>query len=105
MCDVYCSHVPQVGSSCFLEGSWWAVTAPTMPAARLLYSVPAGGAIRLYSNVAFTRLGVRALDVLYFWPSNTDPALARSLLARNFSSTSPGVITQVGGKFTSYVVV
>ncbi len=45
--------------------------------------------------VCVYRLGIREVDVLYFWPTNIDPALARALLARNFSATSPGVIMQV----------
>ncbi len=47
------------------------------------------------------RLAIQALDVLYFWPSNTDPVLARAVLARNFSSTSPAVILQVSARGTS----
>ncbi|KAJ9526594.1 hypothetical protein QJQ45_017647 [Haematococcus lacustris] len=91
--------VTLIGSSCFLEGSWWEAVKPTMAVAPLLYSVPAGATMRLYSNLAFTRLAVPALDILYFWPTNTDPALARAVLARNFSSISPGVVLQFRSAF------
>jgi hypothetical protein len=43
------------------------------------------------------RFNIPAIDILYFYPRNTDPALARAILARNFSAISPGVILQVGG--------
>lgn len=40
------------------------------------------------------RYAIPLLDILYFWPTNVDPALARAVLARNFSAISPGVILQ-----------
>ncbi|KAF5836247.1 Alpha/Beta hydrolase protein [Dunaliella salina] len=88
-----------VGSSCFLEGSWWSPALPIMPATRFLYSVPAGLALRLYSNLAFSKFAIRLIDVLYFWPSNVEVRLAKAVLSRNFSSISPGVITQFTSAF------
>lgn len=83
-----------VGSGCFLQGSWWQNAESFIWASNLMYTVPAGAGLRLYSRVAFTNISIPALDTLYFWPSNTDPELARTLLAKNFSNISPGVLQQ-----------
>lgn len=50
------------------------------------------------SPLAMGRAGLPLLDELYFWPPNTDPALARAVLARNFSAISSGVRGAVGGR-------
>jgi hypothetical protein len=49
------------------------------------------------------RFNIPAIDILYFYPRNTDPALARAILARNFSAISPGVILQVRGWEVGFV--
>ncbi len=52
--------------------------------------------IQAYSPLALGRAGLALVDQLYFWPPNTDPALARAVLARNFSTLSSGVGWRVG---------
>ncbi|KXZ48650.1 hypothetical protein GPECTOR_26g553 [Gonium pectorale] len=88
-----------VGSGCFLQGSWWQALEHTLWLARFLWLVPAGATLRAYSPLALGRVGLSAVDQLYFWPPNTDPALARAVLARNFSAISSGVILQIGSAF------
>jgi hypothetical protein len=41
------------------------------------------------------RFHIPCVDHLFFYPPNMDPALGRTVLARNFSSVSPGVVMQV----------
>ncbi len=53
--------------------------------------MPAGATLRAYSPLAMGRAGLPLVDELYFWPPNTDPVLARAVLARNFSAISSGV--------------
>ncbi|GLI59312.1 hypothetical protein VaNZ11_001166 [Volvox africanus] len=88
-----------VGSGCFLRGSWWQALQHTLWLARFLWLVPAGATLRAYSPLALGRAGLQLVDELYFWPPNTDPLLARALLARNFSAISAGVILQFGSGF------
>ncbi|KAG2428704.1 hypothetical protein HXX76_011409 [Chlamydomonas incerta] len=88
-----------VASGCFLKGSWWQMLESTMWLARYLWIVPAGSTLRAYSPLALGRAGLPLLDELYFWPPNTDPALARAVLARNFSAISSGVILQIKSAF------
>ncbi|KAG2491163.1 hypothetical protein HYH03_010376 [Edaphochlamys debaryana] len=88
-----------VGSGCFLRGSWWQVLERTMWMARFLWMVPAGATLRAYSPLALSGNGLAAIDELYFWPRNTDPVLARAVLARNFSDISSGVILQMSTAF------
>ncbi|KAG2449661.1 hypothetical protein HYH02_005191 [Chlamydomonas schloesseri] len=88
-----------VASGCFLKGSWWQMLESTMWMARYLWIVPAGSTLRAYSPLALGRAGLPLLDELYFWPPNTDPALARAVLARNFSAISSGVILQIKSAF------
>jgi hypothetical protein len=47
--------VTLIGSSCFLDGSWWKVLEGSSGLVRYLPSVPAGATLRLYSKLAFTR--------------------------------------------------
>jgi hypothetical protein len=62
-----------------------------MGLSRLMYTVPSGQLLRWYSRLCLTRCALPLVDELYVWPANTDPQLARDMLARNFSNISVGV--------------
>lgn len=71
-------------------GSGWELFKPLTPLANVMYAVPAGAMMRMYANISLTRFGVPHVDLMYVWPSNTDAALTRAMLKRNFANISPG---------------
>lgn len=89
-----------VASGCFLKGSGWQKFVPVMPMSRLMWTVPAGGALRLYSRLAGTWLALPIVDEMYVVKGNTDTRLTRALMARNFSDLSPGVVLQFSTAFS-----
>lgn len=86
-------------SSCAAESTWsfgpagsrWQLLLPLMGLSRLMYTVPSGQLLRWYSRLCLTRCALPLVDELYVWPANTDPQLARDMMARNFSNISVGV--------------
>jgi hypothetical protein len=72
-------------------GSRWRLLLPLIGLTHLLYTVPSGALLRLYSRVFLSRLSLPLVDELYVWPANTDARLARDMMARNFSNISVGV--------------
>jgi pimeloyl-ACP methyl ester carboxylesterase len=85
-----------LSASPFLGTSWFVTyLASLIPLATCTSLLYARMMQQLVSPFVHSIVSSTTLDRVYFWPSNTTPAAARSLHARCFSDPSAGVVEQI----------